>query len=237
MCAHAQENVQPAQESSPVPDPSAVVGPAFRDQTVPAVATLIFKFENPQLQPAKFQITLHPDGTGHFVSLVGNAPPPDIADLPPEGQEQDITVSEAVRKQMFLVAVKEHGFAMKCDTGGSKVAFQGTKTLVYEGPDLKGACTYNYSSDQKIQWLTNQLLGMATTLEEGRRLTVEHTHGRLTLDAELETLATMVKEGQATEVENIAPILQTIVADENVMTRARRRAQVLLDSDGSVAVH
>lgn len=230
LCGQAQENPQPAQESSPAPDSSAVVGPAFRGETVPAVATLIFKFENPQLQPAKYQVTLHPDGSGHFVSLVGSAPPPDIADLPPEGQERDITVSEAVRKQMFLVAVKEHGFATKCDTGGSKVAFQGTKTLVYEGPDMKGACTYNYSSDQKIQWLTNQLLGIATTLEEGRRLTVEHTHGRLTLDAELETLATMVKEGQATEVENIAPILQTIVADENVMTRARRRAQELLDS-------
>ena len=108
---------------------------------------------------------------------------------------------------------------------------------MYEGPELKGACTYNYSSDQKIQWLTNQLLGMATTLEEGRRLTVEHSHGRLTLDAELETLATLVKEGQATEVENIAPILQTIISDENVMTRARRRAQALLDSDPSAAVH
>lgn len=235
--AQAQDNPLPAQESSTTPDPSAVVGPAFRGETVPTVATLIFKFENPQLQPAKYQITLHPDGSGHFVSLVGSAPPPDIADLPPEGQERNITVSAPVRKQMFLVAVKEHGFATKCDTGGSRVAFQGTKTLVYEGPDLKGACTYNYSSDQKIQWLTNQLLGIATTLEEGRRLTVEHTHGRLTLDAELETLATMVKEGQATEVENIAPILQTIVADENVMTRARRRAQALLDSDPATAAH
>ena len=127
MCARAQENPQPAQESSPAADPSAVVGPAFRGETVPAVATLIFKFENPQLQPAKFQITLHPDGTGHFVSLVGSAPPPDIADLPPEGQERDISVSEAVRKQMFLVAVKEHGFATRCDTGGSKVAFSGNQ--------------------------------------------------------------------------------------------------------------
>lgn len=236
LCAGAQDNPLPAQETTP-PDPATVIGPAFRGETVPQVATLIFKFENPQLQPAKFQITLHPDGTGHFISQVGTAPPSDIADLPPEGQERDITVSDGIRKQMFLVAVKEHGFATKCEAGGSKVAFQGTKTLVYEGPDLKGACTYNYSSDQKIQWLTSQLLGIAATLEEGRRLTVEHTHGRLTLDAELETLATMVKAGEATEVENIAPILQTIVADENVMTRARRRAQALLDSDPSTAVH
>lgn len=236
LCAHAQENEAPAQDPTQT-DPAAVVGPAFRGEVVPPVATLIFKFENPHLQPAKFQITLHPDGTGHFISQVGTAPPPDIADLPPEGQERDITVSEGIRKQMFLVAVKEHGFATKCEAGGSKVAFQGTKTLVYEGPELKGACTYNYSSDQKLQWLTTQLLGIATTLEEGRRLSVEHTHGRLTLDAELETLATLVKDGEATEVENIAPVLQAIVTDENVMTRARRRAQALLDSDPSTAMH
>ncbi len=234
LIAGAQETLPPADNP---PDPAAVVGPSFRGETVPEHATLIFKFENPQLQPATYRITLHPDGTGHFVSTVGSAPPSDIADLPPEGQERDIAVSEAVRKQIFLVAIKEHGFATKCEAGGSKIAFQGTKTLIYEGPDVKGACTYNYSPDQKIQWLTNQLMGMAATLEEGRRLAVEHAHGRLTLDAELETLATLVKEGEATELGNIAPILQTIAADENVMLRARRRAQVLLDVVPAPAAH
>ena len=50
-------------------------------------------------------------------------------------------------------------------------------------------------------------MGLASTLEEGRRLTVQHEHARLVLDAELETLTTLVHDGQATEVQNIAPIL------------------------------
>ena len=227
--AHGQD--APAQ-----PDP-ADPGPLFRGQTVPSSATLIFKFDNPQLQPARFQITLHADGTGHFISQVGSAPPTDIADLPPEGQERDIAVSDAARTKIFLIAQKEHGFNGKCDTGGSKVAFQGTKTLMYDGPGAQGTCTYNYSSDAKIQWLTSELLGLAVTLEEGRRLTVMHEHGRLTLDAELETLAKLVQDGQATEVANIAPTLRAILADTNVMDRARRRAQLLLDTDPKTAVH
>ncbi len=224
------------QDAPPQPDPGDP-GPLFRGQTVPSDATLIFKFDNPQLQPAKFQITLHADGKGHFISQVGEAPPADIADLPPEGQERDITVSDAAKTRIFLIAEKEHGFSGKCDAGKAKVAFQGTKTLMYDGPGQQGKCTYNYTSDAKLQWLTTEMLGIATTLEEGRRLAVMHEHGRLTLDAELETLAKLQQDGEATEIANIAPTLREILADANVMDRARRRAQVLLDSDPSTAVH
>jgi hypothetical protein len=227
------------QEPPPVPDPASPaadskppdpVGPLFRGQGAVPTATLVFKFENPQLQPARFEITLHGDGTGHFVSHVGSAPPADIADLPPEGQERDIIVADATRERIFAVAQKEHGFAIKCDSGAKKIAFQGLKTLTYDGPDAHGSCTYNYSNDPKIEWLTTEMLGIATTLEEGRRLTVEHAHGRLTLDGELETLENLVQQGEATEIENIAPTLQSIVADENLIQRARRRAQTLLDT-------
>ena len=192
--------------------------------------TITFKFDNPQLQPANYVITLHSDGTGHFVSHAGSAPPNDIANLPAQGQERDISVTSATRDHLFLAAAKEKYFAVKCDAGASKVAFQGTKTLAYEGPEGHGSCIYNYSSDAKVQWITAQLTGLASTLEEGRRLTVQHEHARLVLDPELETLATMVHDGQATELQNIAPILSAIIADDNVMLRARRRAQTLLDN-------
>jgi hypothetical protein len=230
-CALAQNAPPQSPDSAPVP----YLGPSFRGQIKPPAGTLTFKYENPQLQPAKYLITLHADGTGHFVSQVGTAPPSDIADLPPEGQDRDITVSRPALDRIFAIAQKEKGFAIKCDSGGSKVAFEGTKTLTYEGPDWHGACTYNYSNDQKLQWLTAEMEGIAQTLEEGRRLTVEHDHGRLTLDAELESLENEIKEGQATEIVNIAPILRTILADDNVMLRARRRAQALLDTDPATA--
>ena len=70
--------------------------------------------------------------------------------------------------------------------------------------------------------------GIAATLEEGRRLEIEHQHGRLSLDAELETLENMVQNGQAIEVGTIAPTLLAIVKDESVMQRAQKRARHLL---------
>ena len=209
--------------------------PEFRDSVAAPAAgsTIIFKFEDARQQPAKYQITLRSDGSGHFISLVGNAPPDDIADLPAQGQERDLRIADATRDRLFSIAAKEKYFATKCDAGAAKIAYQGTKTLVYEGPDGRGACTYNYSQDAKLQWITSQLVGLATTLEEGRRLTVQHQHSRLVLDAELENLTNLVHEGQATEVQTIAPVLTSIIEDENVMLRARRRAQALLDNDSS----
>jgi len=201
-------------------------------QEQPLRGTITFKYENPKLQPAAYEMTLRADGSGHFISHAGSQPPADIANLPSQGQERDITIAPASRDRLFGTAAKEHFFATKCDSGNSKIAFQGTKTLSYEGPEGRGSCTYNYSLDPKIQWLTTELEGLAATLEAGRRLKLEHEHGRLNLDSELGSLTDMVKAGQATELQNIAPILNEIAADEDVMSRARRRAQVL--ADGSV---
>jgi len=224
-----------SQEATPPDNPDAKpadpVGPAFRGETdVAPTSTITFKFEDARQQPARYQIVLHANGVGHFNSQVGPAQPTDIAQLPPENQDRDIIVADKTRASIFLVARKEHGFAIKCESGGNKIAFQGTKTVSYDGPDAHGTCSFNYSSDAKLQWLVAEMEGIATTLEEGRRLTMEHVHGRLTLDAELGNLETLVKEGQATEIENIAPVLQAIIVDENVITRARRRAQALLDT-------
>ena len=70
--------------------------------------------------------------------------------------------------------------------------------------------------------------GIAATLESGRRLDIEHEHGRLSLDAELETLEGMVQNGQALELQNIEPTLLAIVKDDAVLQRAQKRARHLL---------
>jgi hypothetical protein len=70
--------------------------------------------------------------------------------------------------------------------------------------------------------------GIAATLEAGRRLELEHEHGRLSLDAELESLETMAVNGQALELETIQPTLLAIVKDDAVLQRAQKRARHLL---------
>jgi hypothetical protein len=79
--------------------------------------------------------------------------------------------------------------------------------------------------------VSDDLIAVAFTLEEGRRLIVEHEHSRLSLDAELEELQDAAKSGRAQQIQNIAPQLEAIAADEKVMERARNRARQLLGKD------
>ena len=51
---------------------------------------------------------------------------------------------------------------------------------------------------------------------------------RLGLDSELEGLQNEVAGERALDLGNIAPVLQSIIADERVMDRVRRKAERLL---------
>jgi hypothetical protein len=191
-------------------------------------ATVTFHFENPQLQPAKYTITLHEDGNGRFQAEAGPTTPDDTAALPSEGQDRPIQATAPTVQHIFAIARAKKFFNIACDSGDVHTAFTGKKELGYQGADGHGGCSYNYSKDPKIDWLTTEMQGIAATLEEGRRLEIEHEHGRLTLDAELETLETMAQNGQALELQNIAQTLLAIVKDEAVLQRAQKRARHLL---------
>jgi hypothetical protein len=193
-----------------------------------ASATVTFHFENAQLQPAKYAITVREDGTGHFHADAGPSSPDDTAALPSEGQDRPIQVTSPTVERVFEIARAKKFFNMACETGDAHLAFTGKKELGYQGADGHGGCSYNYSKDPKIQWLTTEMQGIAATLEEGRRLQLEHEHGRLSLDAELETLEQMTQNGQALELQNIAQILLAIVKDDAVLQRAQKRARHLL---------
>lgn len=193
-----------------------------------APATVTFRFENPQLQPATYTITVHEDGTGHFHADAGHASPDDTAALPSEGQDRAIQITSPTVERIFETARAKKFFNITCENGDAHIAFTGKKALGYQGTDGRGICSYNYSKDPKIQWLTTEMQGIAATLEEGRRLQLEHEHGRLSLDAELETLEQMAMNGQALELQNVAQILLAIVKDDAVLQRAQKRARHLL---------
>jgi hypothetical protein len=193
---------------------------------------ITFTFENLKLQPAKYVVTVRADGSGHYRSELGPAMPPatdaENANPPADAQDRDIHVSKALRESMFAAARKTRFFAGSCDDAGKNVAFQGTKTLAYEGPDGQGSCTFNWSKNPQIDKLVDQIQSMVVTLDEGSKLQRQYEHGRLTLDTETEFLVEMLHEGRATELQNIAPILQTLIGDEAVLKRVQRHAQELL---------
>jgi len=218
--------VSPAQTagSGPVPSPPLNGG-----------AQVIFNYENQKLQPAKYRMVIFENGAGQFHSEPGSTPIEETASYQPLPQPLDRTIqlSPATTEKIFSTARGQKFFAIQCEDAKDKIAFQGTKQLSYKGTDGSGTCTYNWSKIVAIQKLTDLLESIAFTLEEGRRLELEHKHDRLSLDAELEALLNNAKEGRAAEIQNIQPTLQSIVDDEQVLERARSRARKLLDEAGS----
>ena len=203
--------------------------PAAQNATqAPTQAQITYTYENPKLQPQKYVLTVAEDGTGHFRSEGAGPPSADPANMPAEPQDVAIHVSKALRESMFAAARKNKFFAIPCEDGGKNIAFQGTKILTYQGPDGQGSCTFNWSKNAQIGKLSDEFEGMALTLDEGSKLQRQYEHGRLSLDTEIEFLDQMVHEGRAIEVENIAPILQTLANDEAVLQRVQRRARALL---------
>ena len=191
-------------------------------------AQIVFTYENPKLEPSKYVVTVGEDGTGHFRSEGGGPVSNDPENMPADPQDRPIHISKAVREAMFETARKNKLFAMACDDGAKNIAFQGTKTLQYQGPEGQGSCTYNWSKSSQIAKLTDQFEAIAATLDEGSKLQRQYEHGRLSLDTELEFLEQMVHDRRAIEVENIAPILQTLAGDDAVLQRVQRRARALL---------
>jgi hypothetical protein len=190
-------------------------------------AQIRFTFENPKLQPAKYVITVNADGSGHYTSQIGNAAF-DQAQFPVRNQDRPIQISPATRDAIFAAARHNNYFAIPCEGGGGRIAFQGTKTLEYIGDDGRGSCTYNWSKSSQIEEITSKLESISLALEEGAKLEVEYEHSRLSLDAELESLSELAHDGRAIELGNIAPILKKIADDEAVLNRAQRRARELL---------
>ena len=190
-------------------------------------AQIRFTYENPKLEPHKYVLVVGEDGSGNYHSE-GSGSSADGQSMASEPLDRPIHVSKAVRDSMFAAARKNKFFAKSCDDGGKNIAFQGTKTLEYQGPDGQGTCIYNWSKNGQIDKLTDQFEAIAATLDEGSKLQRQYEHGRLSLDSEMEILEQMVREERAIEIENIAPLLQTLAGDEAVLQRVQRRARTLL---------
>jgi hypothetical protein len=187
-----------------------------------------FAFTNPALSPAAFRIEFDASGAGHYHSEPGSASPPDAQGVLPQTFDQQIEIRAPLREQLFALAHSRHFLAGECDSRQHKVAFTGNKTISYTGPEGQKSCTFNWSPDPQLTKVAGDFIAISQTLEEGRKLRLAYLHDRLSLDAELETLANSVKAGTALELENIAPELQAIASDGAVMKRAQMRATALL---------
>jgi hypothetical protein len=194
--------------------------------SVSSQATVTLTYDNPNLAPNHYTLMIRENGSGEYASSDGTSKSPAAGKA--KDYHQEVSITQPLLGQIFATARANKYFAIQCEMAkGDRVAFQGHKTLSYEGADGKGSCTYNYSQNKQIQKLGEDLQSVSSTLEAGYRLAMEHQHDRLSLDAELGWLQQSVKDGRAIELQNIHTVLEEIAADPGVLNRARQRATAL----------
>lgn len=193
-------------------------------QTAPTIG---MKFSNPGLNPSDWSIEFRPDGSGHFKSQRGTAAGGDMRLMEAPDIDRDIHLSPKFAEHAFQVAQKHKLFNAECESH-AKVAFQGTKTLRYEGTQGQGSCAFNYSRDAEIQELGDSLVAVATTVIEGARLEMLLQHDPLGLDKEIQTVQDAAGDGRAQQICSIREILERLSDDPAVMERVRKRAKALL---------
>lgn len=190
------------------------------------------EFTNPQAHPWRWTITLHPDGSGHFISERNTAPVSAGQELEAPDVNRDIQVTPQFAQRVFQTAKRQKWFNEECQSH-LKVAFQGSKKLSYSGPEGTGSCTFNYSRIKEVQALSDSLIAVAQTILEGARLEMYLEHDPLGLNRELRFLTQAAHNGQAQQLCTIRGILERLAKDDQVMDLVRKQAKKLLAHKGS----
>jgi hypothetical protein len=185
-----------------------------------APAQITFEFDFPGEVSPHYRIELAENGDGKYQAPGGS-----------EVIASDMTfhLPPQVAAEWFAEARALHrfdgNFASK-----RKVAFTGQKTLRYSGPDGSGQTTLNYTEDKHMSAMVDNFLGIGVTLQTGQRFESDARFHRLGLDADMVTYKESLKNHQAIYPEIIAPILQHLADDPEVMTRVQRDASTILRS-------
>lgn len=167
-----------------------------------------------------FEIDLQQDGHGSY-RLTND----------PQQAWREIHVSKPV------IAIIERGSNavdnQRCETKLKNIAKTGKKTISFVlGPSSPRQCEFDYSDDQDLNAAAEAFQAIAETIRMGEQLKHSLRYDRLGLDAEMDSLVEAVKAGHAIEVQNIAPVLQSLVDDDRVMERVKRKAAHLLEGAG-----
>jgi hypothetical protein len=198
-------------------------------QNAAPVDQIRFDFEFAALQPPHWGFEIGSDGNGRYFEQ----------GLPAAANSsgntgQPIQVSASTMETLFAGRAALAG-SKGCNSRIKNVAQTGKKKLSYGHDSVWNTCEFNYSDDAGVMRATAAFQAMAETLQFGERLKHEHRFDKLGLDAELDSLIEEAKDSRAMEIQNIAPVLQSLVTDDTLMERVRSKAQRLLDQSSGDA--
>jgi len=184
-----------------------------------------FHFESAFAPVPDYTIAVNADGTGKYWT---GAYPADESAAPKRVAALTITAPTVAK----IFAAKEFIVPDKCETHLKNIAKTGKKTFTYHDNDQVTMCVFNYSDDEKINAVATAFQEIAFALQEGDKLKHDHRFDHLGLDADLDALLAAAKDGNVIELQNIAPVLQSIVDDDEIMSPSRRKAKSLLELAG-----
>jgi hypothetical protein len=184
-----------------------------------------FHFESPLAPVPDYTIAVKADGTGKY--WAGVLPGDEGA---ASKRVAALTITAPTLAKIF--AAKEFIVPDKCETHLKNIAHTGKKTFTFRDNGRETVCVFNFSDDDRINAVAAVFQEIAYTLQEGDKLKHDHRFDHLGLDADLDALLAAAKDGNAIEVQNIAPVLQSIAEDDEIMSPSRRKAKSLLDLGG-----
>ncbi len=202
--------------------------PATPTPLVADQASVWFNFKwNEAIPWVSYSIRVQADGKTHFE---GTPNPSQGGDTDPV--QQDFIMSEANRQKTFDSARKLNYFQGDLDSHLKHIAQTGAKTLVYKSAQVQGSSTYNYSQSPDVQQLTALFLGLAATLDYGRKLAWNYRFDKLGMNQTLRELEDLQASHMVEELSVIEPILRKIANDPSLMHISRQSAQHLLKTAG-----
>jgi hypothetical protein len=194
-------------------------------QPVNSAPTITFSLDFPQSIPDHYVITVSSNRRASYESTGKLTPQAD----PGEPFREEFTMSAETCKKIFELGAKAKYFEGQIDSGNKKLASTGVKVLTYTDGARKTEATFNYAPLPAVQQITAIFQNISATLEFGRRLEFYHQHQKLALEEELKRMEEMARSKSLEEIQALAPILQSIVADRSVLNVTRARAQRLLN--------
>jgi hypothetical protein len=203
------------QSASPNLNPDQADQP---DKTPPEIS---FTLDFPAASPPFYNIAIDADGRAEYKST----PLPKNQGDP---YEVKFLASEPTRTRVFDLAKKLDFFRGNFDYTKSKVAFSGTKTLMFKNGQEERQTSYNWSQNPDIQELTTLFQGIAETMNLGRELDEKYRFDKLGVDAVLKLLDQEAHDNRLAELQVLQPTLTRIAKDPGMMNISRRLAESLL---------
>lgn len=187
----------------------------------------------PRGTPAYFSLRI--DSSGHAVYESRREEGEPDQPVLSEPYQVEFQVSEGTAKRIFALAKDLDYFEGDWDFKKHRIADTGRKTLLYSDSAGTHQTTYNWSENRHVQELTDLFQGIANTQEAAYELTRLRRYDRLGLNHQLERMEDMAKSGWLRELQVIAPLLEQLANDREIMNIARQRAQHLLQMAASPA--